>query len=541
MLRNNTSSNLGSDSSIDVGYSSYLHNLGMDLASPPSSGLKQDVMPVSDNTQPPSLISIRRDSGFAHSSLNELSMNIMSPNSNRRVVKGEVTAHPRHSAHNLGSLQSSDSSVFLSSPSSITSSTAADGSTPIVPSMPNNAMDYLLNNVQCMYLQNEQQNQHTMTSASAPSAHYTAYSPNSLQGPSMIGSSQSSSNANNSWNMTAFSSSTNLPTAQSLFANNGLMSAVYGVQQQQQNTVAIAPSHQVQEKHLTQQKLMSPLQYHPRQGQIQRPRQRKPQLQIVIDDEHGQQIPVMAPNVNIVTSGFSAQSAPWDSLVYEVTQPSAPVASPSMSAASNIVQAGQQDYSWGFVSSPVESSFSSESSTPSFASPSSSYTYSEMTPSCQSSRAASPSSAYDGFVSERRIRRVEFDGLSSSIIRSRKSSTSSTSSMGSQRRTSNLREPSACGILSPTSPQMNQITSTTSPTHQCPQCGQCFAGPAVLVRHIESIHEKLLWNCVGCKSNLSRRDAVTRHINLSPMDSICRAVGTIGQVKTSNGIEVHYE
>jgi hypothetical protein len=85
------------------------------------------------------------------------------------------------------------------------------------------------------------------------------------------------------------------------------------------------------------------------------------------------------------------------------------------------------------------------------------------------------------------------------------------------------------------------ITTVSSPTHQCPTCNLCFAGPAVLVRHIESIHDKLLWNCVGCKSNLSRRDAVTRHINLSPMDSICRAVGTIGQIKMLNGSEVQYE
>jgi len=63
----------------------------------------------------------------------------------------------------------------------------------------------------------------------------------------------------------------------------------------------------------------------------------------------------------------------------------------------------------------------------------------------------------------------------------------------------------------------------------------------VLLRHIESIHDKLLWNCVGCKSNLSRRDAVTRHINLSPMDSICRQVGAIGQIKMINGTEFHQE
>jgi len=34
---------------------------------------------------------------------------------------------------------------------------------------------------------------------------------------------------------------------------------------------------------------------------------------------------------------------------------------------------------------------------------------------------------------------------------------------------------------------------------------------------------------------------VTRHINLSPMDSVCRSTGTIGQIKMINGSELHFE
>ncbi|KAG0375405.1 hypothetical protein BGX24_009160, partial [Mortierella sp. AD032] len=218
--------------------------------------------------------------------------------------------------------------------------------------------------------------------------------------------------------------------------------------------------------------------------------------------------------------------------------------------------------SWGMTaatattSSPVESCFNSGSSTPSFASsmsPTLSYSSFELASSGDSSRATSPSqynnqhrnhqhhhhhtTPYDSF--DRRHRRRDSESSSSLIIRSRKSSTSSTSSNASQRRMSTLRESTL-----PSTPANNTTSNTTtvsSPTHQCPTCNLCFAGPAVLVRHIESIHDKLLWNCVGCKSNLSRRDAVTRHINLSPMDSICRNVGTIGQIKMLNGSELHYE
>ncbi|KAI9240582.1 MAG: hypothetical protein BYD32DRAFT_145031 [Podila humilis] len=266
-----------------------------------------------------------------------------------------------------------------------------------------------------------------------------------------------------------------------------------------------------------------PLQYHPRQGQIQRgPRQKKPQLQIMTSEQQQQQ------------QGFAPMTFGYNTpCVFEMPTP----------VDTHMTRAHPQNhhgYPWGLVSSPVDSCFSSGTSTPAFASPSSSYTHSDM-PSCESSRATSPSlysnhhNPYDSYLSERRLKRLE----ESSIIRSRKSSTSSTSSLTSQRRMSALRE----SPMSPTSNNtaMSSSTVTPSSSHQCPKCNQCFAGPAVLVRHIESIHDKLMWNCVGCKSNLSRRDAVTRHINLSPMDSICRSVGTIGQVKTSNGVEVHYE
>ncbi|KAF9912321.1 hypothetical protein BX616_010355 [Lobosporangium transversale] len=265
---------------------------------------------------------------------------------------------------------------------------------------------------------------------------------------------------------------------------------------------------------------------------------------------------------------------------------------PSMGSAQAQAQLQSQAQVHAYPWSPVESCLTSGSSTPSFASMSPSLSYSNtehggnsggiwggVSP-CNSSRPNSPSfntnnssacTPTEGYVPERRIRRLEND-FSNFIIRSRKSSTSSTSSNVSQRRMSTLRESttnnnnnsnnsninnsnsnSNSNRLSSPNPMStsnsNSITaaststpvSTSSPTHQCSKCGQCFAGPAVLARHMESIHEKLLWNCVGCKSNLSRRDAVTRHINLSPMDSICREVGTIGQIKMINGTEIHYE
>ncbi|KAG0039450.1 hypothetical protein BGZ82_008188 [Podila clonocystis] len=196
---------------------------------------------------------------------------------------------------------------------------------------------------------------------------------------------------------------------------------------------------------------------------------------------------------------------------------------------------------WVHNSSPVDSNFSG-SSTPSFASLSPSLSHSsnsETSASCESSRATSPSALNHESSSSTSHHHAERKKRFS-VSNSSASSTSSTSSIGStpKRRMSTLRESTVSDTLS--SPTTTSPTTTTS-SHQCPQCGLCFAGPAVLVRHIESIHDKLLWNCVGCKSNLSRRDAVTRHINLSPMDSICRAVGTIGQIKMLDGSEVHYE
>ncbi|KAF9160964.1 hypothetical protein BGX20_002323 [Mortierella sp. AD010] len=452
--------NIGNDGSADIGYSS--NYLGMNLPS-------AQQVPTNCSNSSSNLISIRRDSGFAHSSLDELTMGIMSN-------KVALASNQSSEHHNLNT---NSNSLLLSTPAP----TELEGPAPIVPSM-SDGMGYMMNNVQHMILAQQQQNQHSTPSTPSSTSHSGAFP---------------------------------------------FPPTVYEMRQQQQQQSTVS-SQQMP----AQQTLMSSLQYHPRHGQIQCPRQRKPQLQIMTESEFGQQIPMTASSSNVVISNFPTPPANWESCDM-MSQSS--VTSPSTSTASNIIQASQQGYSWGAVSSPIESSFSSSSSTP-FASPSSPYAHSDVTASCRSSRSVSPSfnhsSAYDTYLSERRLKRTESDGSSSLIIRSRKSSTSSTSSIGSQRRTSNFRESSS-------SPRTNQVTSTSSPTHQCPKCGQCFAGPAVLVRHIESIHDKLLWNCGGCKSNLSRRDAVTRHINLSPMDSICRAVGTIGQVKTSNGVEVHYE
>ncbi|KAG0006727.1 hypothetical protein BGZ65_004579 [Modicella reniformis] len=450
-----------------------------------------------------------------------MSLGIMSSNNRHGPKVGAVPN--QHSTlngfANLNSFDTTSPSILVTS--SAPSAVEVEGSTPIVPSMSS-----ALSSPQRMYLvQQSQQQQQQPTTSTSSTPLCTAYSDSWGIAPITTG-------------LTTFpSSGTNRTSDQNLYANGGMVSTVYGLQHQQL-PMSMDHSQQVQQQQSTQS-LLSPVQYHPKQqAQIHRPRPRKPQLQITTDPELSQQISV-GSNVNAISSGFPTPSTHWEHHSYDMMQCSIPASSPSMAAANNIVQASQQGYPWGFVSSPIESSFSSGSSTPLFASPPSSYAHSEMAASCESSRAASPSltlpNAYDVYLSERRIKRMESDGSPRSILRSRKSSISSTSSMNSQRRTTSLR-----GSTSPSSPRSNQ-TGNSSPTHQCPKCGQCFAGPAVLVRHIESIHDKLLWNCVGCKSNLSRRDAVTRHINLSPMDSICRAVGTIGQVKTSNGVEVHYE
>ncbi|KAG0289876.1 hypothetical protein BGZ97_006354 [Linnemannia gamsii] len=410
------------------------------------------------------------------------------------MISSEVIGNDNSSPSFFLSTPTSPSSISpSSSPSAavINNTASSSSGTPVVPSMPF-GIEYPLTNEQRQFLQVQQQQQQQQFQGSAAAAVAAVVGD--------VHSSSSSPCTASPWN-------TDFSMLQS--------------QQQQQSQ--------------QQPTLLSPLQYHPRQGQIQRPRQRKPMLQIMTSSESEQQ-------AMMFNNSLSPMSGPWESSPSVVPM----AASPLMSAANNIVRAGQyqnhqqqqqSSYPWGFVSSPVESSFSSGSSTPLFASPSSSYAHSDMAAnsSCQSSRAASPSfapsSLYENFLTnERRIKRMDHDS-SSLIIRSRKSSTSSTSSMASQRRASTLRE----SALIPSSPAATNHSSCSTPattttpsssstgTHQCPKCGQRFAGPAVLVRHIESIHDKLLWNCVGCKSNLSRRDAVTRHINLSPMDSICRA------------------
>ncbi|KAF9325477.1 hypothetical protein BGZ91_002393, partial [Linnemannia elongata] len=470
----------------------YFQGMGMTMSQDASSNCTTN---NNGSICPPSLISIRRDSGFAPS-LDELSLGIMASDNNqdREDFKGvlhtlQETAAFQSSMMSSGIIHNdnSSSSFFISSPTSPSTSSSSSPSTaaiintyssstsPVVPSMPV-GIEYPLVNEQRQFLQVQQQH---------------------LQG--------------------------------SLFPFLSL--------------------HDFHLEHRLLDDVVSAAPAAANIGQIQRPRQRKPMLHIMTSTESEQQ-------AMMFESSMSPMSGTWES---SSVAPMA--ASPSMSAANNIVRSGQyqqqqsqqqSNYPWGFVSSPVESSFSSGSSTPLFASPSSSYTQSDMvtSSSCQSSRAASPSFApssfYENFLTNgRRIKRRNSE-CSNLIIRSRKSSTSSTSSIVSQRRASTLRE----SALTPSSPSTANhsgcstpapATSTSTGTHQCPKCGQRFAGPAVLVRHIESIHDKLLWNCVGCKSNLSRRDAVTRHINLSPMDSICRAVGTIGQIKTSNGAEVHYE
>ncbi|KAG0261336.1 hypothetical protein BG011_001110 [Mortierella polycephala] len=236
--------------------------------------------------------------------------------------------------------------------------------------------------------------------------------------------------------------------------------------------------------------------------------------------------------LHIVTAGMGpVHSQSMSAGPMDTSAPHSMVAPPHQAAADHYTQ----NHYWSMAPSPVESCVTSGSSTPSFASmsPSLSYSLSDLNgTSSDSSRAVSPSATYtnhsEAHVTDRRFRRRGSEPTNS-IVHCRKSSTSSTSSYPSHRRMSTLREYSTM----PSSPP--------PPTYRCPKCGQCFAGSAVLVRHVESIHDKLLWNCFGCKSNLSRRDAVTRHINLSPMDSVCRSVGTIGQIKMLNGSEVHYE
>ncbi|CAO3564695.1 unnamed protein product [Mortierella alpina] len=498
----------------------YIHGLGLD---------------INNNSD---IINVRRDSGYANSnSLDELSVGIMSPSSPSpsRQQEFKETAAPslpsdriQGNTSQFDNSSNSNPSFLLSPPTSSQSgesvsspsvTSEVEGSTPIVPSM-SFGMGYVVAGGQ-QQQQRSYINQHHQSSP--PHYHYSS---NTFQGQ------------NQSPTVAGWSVTNPLYSANSASSMMNTVFDFHQQHQQQQLSLAMATSPQLKHPFGQHQALMSPLQYRPRNAQAHRIRQRKPHLQITTESD---------PSTTPFQS--CSDNMQWDSASYTSTQSVAvplplSVASPSISAANNIIRNGQQAYSWGLVSSPVDSTFSSGSSTPVFASPSSSHAHSDLTASCESSRATSPSYIHsmssDNRGSECNVRRMVSDV--SGINRSRKYSTSSSSSMGSQRRVSHLRESSTCSAASSTSTQSTSAPiSSSTPSNQCPKCGQCFAGPAVLVRHIESIHDKLLWNCGGCKSNLSRRDAVTRHINLSPMDSICRGIGTIGQIKITNGVEVHYE
>ncbi|KAF9898247.1 hypothetical protein BX616_004290, partial [Lobosporangium transversale] len=531
----------------------YLNNNHDDSNMPVST--QQQATNTNSDSDHSSLINIRRDSGIAHSSLDDLSIGSAPINSANQSPEGDLKGGAASSSlpsthrsidnskNNNSTNNSTSPSYLLPSQSTSISTTDVEGSTPIVPSM-SNRMDYMFNNMSRMLVVQPQQ-QRPVTSIT------TTTTATGLQGRTTPASSSNP----DSWPFPPTSQTATVAQT----TEGSPMSALYDIQQQ--------PMAASQQQAIPQQGLIPSLQYDPRYGQPQRSQQQpRSPVHVMAESRMAQ------PSTPLFDAGFSKQpSLQWEQSPsfepghhhYSSSSASA-VASPSMTAANDIVQTCQQGYfnycppSWGsMVSSPIESSSSSGSSTPLFASPPlSTYAYSELAAaSCDSSRAASPSFppvtatlttvAYDAYLSERRTRRLESDKNNSSslTIRSRKSSTSSNSSVGSQpyRRTSNLRETSNHNTLRMGPNTSSSSTSSSSSSHQCPKCGQCFAGLAVLARHIESIHDKLLWNCVGCKSNLSRRDAVTRHINLSPMDSICRAVGTIGQVKLTNGVEVHYE
>ncbi|KAF9158853.1 hypothetical protein DFQ26_007171 [Actinomortierella ambigua] len=151
-------------------------------------------------------------------------------------------------------------------------------------------------------------------------------------------------------------------------------------------------------------------------------------------------------------------------------------------------------------------------------------------PSPLSSQPSSPITSATGFVSANasRHRKSSLSISSSSSL----SSTCSSSSSPSMSSGTTSKPPSVPNT--PSSPSSSSATTTTTASapevHACLECDMTFAGPAVLLRHQESIHKKIAWCCMGCGSRLCRRDAVTRHMNLSPTGSVCRQVGEIGQL-----------
>ncbi|KAG0253084.1 hypothetical protein DFQ27_007657 [Actinomortierella ambigua] len=151
-------------------------------------------------------------------------------------------------------------------------------------------------------------------------------------------------------------------------------------------------------------------------------------------------------------------------------------------------------------------------------------------PSPLSSQPSSPITSATGFVSANasRHRKSSLSISSSSSL----SSTCSSSSSPSMSSGTTSKPPSVPNT--PSSPSSSSATPTTTASapevHACLECDMTFAGPAVLLRHQESIHKKIAWCCMGCGSRLCRRDAVTRHMNLSPTGSVCRQVGEIGQL-----------
>ncbi|KAF9978223.1 hypothetical protein BGZ73_003227 [Actinomortierella ambigua] len=159
-------------------------------------------------------------------------------------------------------------------------------------------------------------------------------------------------------------------------------------------------------------------------------------------------------------------------------------------------------------------------------------------PSPLSSQPSSPITSVTGLASASasRHRKSSLSISSSSSLSSACSSSSSPSlSSGTThshggKSTSAPSTPSSSMSSAATSATSVALPPTAPEVHACVECDITFAGPAVLLRHQESIHKKIAWCCMGCGSRLCRRDAVTRHMNLSPTGSVCRQVGEIGQL-----------